>query len=249
MDKLKNKMRVWLPIPSLKRKNLKILFSQVALRYNLVTRVLSFGRDLAWKKILISNLPIHIDPICVDIACGTGDLCFLLSKRYPKANIYGIDFCKNMLLIAQARNRWQNIHFIEEDMCHLTSINSNSVDVVTGGYALRNAPDLIQCIHEISRILKPGGSAAFLEFSRSSSKIKQTIQYIVLKCWGGLWGIMLHGNYRIYAYLAESLKIFPEKIELNRNLDAAGLTIVYAKPILLGMLEIIICKKMFHITT
>ncbi len=32
-------------------------FSEVAPRYDFITRALSFGRDAAWKRILISSLP------------------------------------------------------------------------------------------------------------------------------------------------------------------------------------------------
>ena len=47
-------------------------FSEVAPRYDFITRALSFGHDAAWKRTLISLLPSHESPVCVDLACGTG---------------------------------------------------------------------------------------------------------------------------------------------------------------------------------
>jgi demethylmenaquinone methyltransferase/2-methoxy-6-polyprenyl-1,4-benzoquinol methylase len=52
------------------------VFSDIAPRYEFITRALSFGRDAAWKRTLVSLLPSHESPVCVDLACGTGDLAF-----------------------------------------------------------------------------------------------------------------------------------------------------------------------------
>jgi len=42
-------------------------------------------------------------------------------------------------------------------------IREASVDIVTGSYALRNAPDLPTALAEIRRVLKPGGELVFSE--------------------------------------------------------------------------------------
>jgi ubiquinone/menaquinone biosynthesis C-methylase UbiE len=47
-----------------------------------------------------------------------------------------------------------------------TGLDSGSVDIVTGGYALRNAGDLREVLAEIYRVLKPGGIGCFLDFSK-----------------------------------------------------------------------------------
>jgi ubiquinone/menaquinone biosynthesis C-methylase UbiE len=67
-------------------------------------------------------------------------------------------------------------------------IVSESVDISTGGYALRNAPDLGTAMDEISRVLKPCGVAVFLDFSKPGGKIPQKMEYWDLKIWTGLWG-------------------------------------------------------------
>ena len=76
-------------------------FCEVAPRYDFVTRVLSFGRDAAWKRTLISLLPSHESPVCVDLACGTGDIAFLLAGKYPRGRIAGADITEPMLDIAR----------------------------------------------------------------------------------------------------------------------------------------------------
>ena len=240
----KQKMQAWLGLPAKKRENVNKLFSIIASKYQFATRALSLGRDTVWKKMLINNLPADSSLHCVDIACGPGDLCFLLADRYSKGEITGIDFNQNMLTIARHNNPYPNIDFVEADMCDLQMIPSDSIDVVTGGYALRNAPDLEKFLLEVARILKKGGVVSFLEFSKPPSQIKQKIQFVILKTWGSFWGILLHRQYEVYAYLAESLKAFPDHQDLNKKLASAGFESVQRQPLFFGMLNIINCKKL-----
>lgn len=244
MKKLfQEQMKIWLYIPTKKRENLKAIFSHIAPKYNFATALLSFCQDSQWKKQLINNLDPHTAPTCVDLACGTGDLTFLLAQRYAKATVMAVDLSLTMLEIAQARNHYSNIKFINADMGNLTMIPTNSVDVVTGGYALRNAADLSEALNEIQRILKPGGTATFLEFSKTVDQKKQGLQYGLLKTWGSLCGILLHANYKIYAYLAESLKAFPDRDQLRNAFISRGFLEYKSTAVLGGMLEIIHCKK------
>ncbi len=76
-------------------------FSEVAPRYDFITRVLSFRRDAAWKRTLISLLPAYDSPVCIDLACGTGDIAFLLAGKYPRGRIDGVDITESMLAIAR----------------------------------------------------------------------------------------------------------------------------------------------------
>src|ERR1700747_2396981 len=145
-------------------------FSEVAPRYDFITRVLSFGRDAAWKRTLVSLLPSQESPVCVDLACGTGDIAFLLAGKYPRGRIAGVDITESMLDIARHRNTHPNVSSSSQHMGSL-DIVSESVDILTGAYALRNAADLGTAIDEIKRVLKPSGVAAFLDFSKPRGKV------------------------------------------------------------------------------
>jgi demethylmenaquinone methyltransferase/2-methoxy-6-polyprenyl-1,4-benzoquinol methylase len=158
-------------------------FSEIAPRYDFITRVLSFRRDAAWKRTLVSLLPSYESPVCVDLACGTGDIAFLLVGKYPRGRVAGLDITEPMLDIARHRNTHPNVSFVNQDMGSL-AIVSESVDIVTGGYALRNAPDLRTAIDEISRVLKPRGVAAFLDFSKPGQISRRRCGSWRLRC---LW--------------------------------------------------------------
>ncbi len=78
------------------------VFTEVAPRYDTITRLLSFGRDRIWKDRLIAMLPPAQAPVCLDLACGTGDLARRLLCRYPGGNVIGID--RTAAMIERARS-------------------------------------------------------------------------------------------------------------------------------------------------
>lgn len=218
------------------------LFSEVAPKYDFVTKALSLGRDAAWKRHLVDALPEGIAlPRCVDVACGTGDVSFLLADRYRDGIVTGIDLTESMLEIARQRQRPANLSFQQGDMCD-TGMETGSVDIVTGSYALRNAPDLERALVEIRRILKPGGVAAFLDFSRPSMPMLQFAEYWLLKCWGSFWGLVLHRNREVYAYIAESLATFPDRTQLRECVSRCGFTIMSEHRYYLGILEMLVLR-------
>jgi demethylmenaquinone methyltransferase/2-methoxy-6-polyprenyl-1,4-benzoquinol methylase len=215
------------------------LFSIVAPQYRRATVALSFGRDASWKRKLVTCLPGLESGIIVDIACGTGDITALLCKKYSGCRVVGIDVSPAMLAQGQAQGNIATaaIH----DMAAL-GLRDAACDIVTGCYALRNAPDIQCTLREIRRVLKDDGTAALLDFSRSENRAIAAIHYLLLGFWGSVWGMLLHGNPAVYAYIARSLMHFPRRGELRRNLNAAGLTVTRSRLFFGGMLELIICR-------
>jgi demethylmenaquinone methyltransferase/2-methoxy-6-polyprenyl-1,4-benzoquinol methylase len=218
------------------------MFSVIAPRYDFITRLFSFWQDAAWKRGLIAALPARPAPVCLDLACGTGDIAFLLAQKYPKGAITGLDITEDMLVLARQVNKFSNVSFARGDMAKLDTASA-TVDVITGGYALRNAPDLAVTIGEIHRVLKPGGVAAFLDFSKPTARWAQAIEYYVLKGWTGLWGIILHGNHEVYSYIAESLRVFPDRQALKTMFVAQGFTVLTSRLHFLGITETLTLEK------
>ena len=228
--------------PEKKRRFNEQHFTEAASRYDIATRAMSLGRDQSWKKQLVAALPEISAPLCVDLACGTGDVAFLLGERFQQGQITGIDLTADMVTLADQRNRFDNVSFACRDMAE-TGFPDASVDIVTGSYALRNAPDLTLAFREVNRILKTGGCAAFLDFSKSSLPAMQTVQYWLLKCWCGLWGTLLHGNPAIHAYIADSLEQFPPREEYHQLIQRTGFAIVSCRLFYFGMLELVVIQK------
>lgn len=217
-------------------------FTEAAPRYDLATRAMSLGRDGAWKKTLLAALPDIPSPLCIDLACGTGDLTFLLAERYPRGEIVGLDLTEPMLALARGRNPHRNVRFTRQDMSAM-GLATESVDVVTGSYALRNAPELGRTLDEIRRVLKPGGVAAFLDFAKPQTRCLQAPEYWLLRTWCGFWGMALHGNPEIHAYIASSLKVFPDRSQLRELFVDRGFELTASRTFILGITELLVLRK------
>lgn len=218
------------------------MFSVIAPQYDLITRLFSFWQDASWKRGLIAALPAADHPQCLDLACGTGDICFLLANAYPNARITGVDLTEEMLILARKVNTHGHVTFEKGDMGQLP-MPDMSFDIVTGGYALRNAPDLAQTIAEIHRVLKPGGTAAFLDFSKPQGRLAQRLEYALLKVWTGMWGLILQRNHEVYSYIAESLSLYPDRKQIQAMFVAQGFTVKMSKLHFLGITETLLVQK------
>ena len=230
--------------PEKKRAYARRIFDTIASEYDAVSRILSFGRDRKWKRILVGALRTRMGHVttAVDFACGTGDITLLLSQKFPQGRIVGADMSPPMLAKARHRLTVGNIRFALADM-DASPFRTASADIVTGGYALRNAPDLARFLREVHRILRPGGVGAFLDFSRPASPLLHALNYHLLYGWGCFWGLALHRKPRVYGYIAESLEVFPHRKDLERLIRSAGFDSVATRTFFLGTIAIVSFSK------
>ncbi|RME35151.1 MAG: methyltransferase domain-containing protein [Deltaproteobacteria bacterium] len=230
--------RDWLDSPERKRDYNRRHFAAAAAGYDRATIAMSLGRDRAWKKALVAGLPDLTQPRCLDLACGTGDICELLAQRYPEADIIGLDLTPEMLILARERCPHSNIHFIAADMT-ATGLPDAGFDLITGSYALRNAPDLDRALAEIARLLRPGGHAAFLDFALAESPLGRRVQYHLLRNWCGFWGWVLSGSRQVHGYIAESLLRFPDSAHLVALCEGQGLVLEKQQRLFGGMMQLV----------
>ena len=228
--------------PRRKRDLNEQIFSLVAPRYDTITRLLSFNHDRVWKARMVDALPPKTAPLCLDLACGTGDITFLLASKYPDGCIIGLDLTEPMLERARARCTASRIHFRRGDMGH-TGLEPESVDIVTGGYALRNAGDLREVLAEIHRVLKPGGIGCFLDFSKPQGRILQRAESLLLETWGGFWGWLFHRDPGVYTYIAETLARFPDRRQLAMMLRSQAFEVESSVLYFGGMVQRITLRK------
>lgn len=219
------------------------VFRIVAPEYDRATRLLSWGQDARWKKLLIESLPVMKAPRCLDLACGSGDLAEALAKKYPKGEILGVDLTPGMIERARARTALGNLSYAVMDMCDLTGIPTGCIDIVTGGYALRNAQNLPMMLSEVSRVLKPNGYAAFLEFCNAESSGRRRLHRMALHTWGSLVGLWLHRDADVYRYIPRSLQRFPRDSELSRLMGDVCLGQRWSRSFMLGLMEVSLWQK------
>lgn len=241
MSKFKLRSRQHLHNPASKRAFNRELFSAIAAEYSSMSGILSFGRDRPWKRAMIAELPELKRPRCLDLACGNGDLIQYLLDRYPGAQVVGLDLTPPMLDIARKRFSGRaEVELVEGDMTQ-TGLAAEGFDIITVGYGIRNAPTLDGALAEIARLLKPGGTAAVLDFSRWNRLDR--VELAALRVWGGLWGLIRSGNPDTYGYIADSLARYPRRSELHSIFEDCGLRIQSARRRFCGVVEAVIATK------
>jgi demethylmenaquinone methyltransferase / 2-methoxy-6-polyprenyl-1,4-benzoquinol methylase len=230
--------------PDSKRAYVRRLFAVVAPRYGVAAPALSFFRDAAWKKQLVTMVaPPDRGAVILDMACGTGDIMRLIARACPAARIIGCDLAPEMARVASGRLSPAGSGLVTlQDMMFL-GLKNGSMDLVVGGYALRNAPDCRATLCETFRVLKAGGTAAFLDFSKSPVPAIARLQTAALLLWGGLWGAILHGRPSVYAYLGRSLNTFSDRKQLLSLFRETGFVPHKTLPKMFGLIRIDVFRK------
>lgn len=225
-------LRSTIATPGGKQKYVRRLFATIADRYDLITVVLSYGRDRKWKDCLISLAAIRADDRLLDLACGTGDILFRAAER---ANVaVGLDVTLRMLQLAAAKRQ---AALVNGDMLALP-FASGYFSVVTAGYGLRNVPDLQQAIDEIARVLAPGGRFLSLDFNRPERSWLRAVYLAYLTIVGSTLGLVLHRDADTYRYIPESIRNYPGAAGVARLLEQRGFERVRVVPLLGGLMAI-----------
>jgi demethylmenaquinone methyltransferase/2-methoxy-6-polyprenyl-1,4-benzoquinol methylase len=172
--------------PTGKRRYVRALFATIADRYDFITVVLSYGQDRRWKRRLVDLAAPRPGLRALDLATGTGDIAFGLAAR--GAAVVGLDVTPRMIELAQAKTgARRNVRFVVGDMLALP-FPGRSFDLVTVGYGLRNVTDLDTAIHELFRVVKPGGRVVSLDFNRPASRVVRALYLAYLTIVGGALG-------------------------------------------------------------
>jgi demethylmenaquinone methyltransferase/2-methoxy-6-polyprenyl-1,4-benzoquinol methylase len=229
-------------LPEAKRRHVRGLFTTIADRYDLITRLLSFGGDQRWKARVLDLAGVTPGRHVLDLACGTGDLAFGAAAR--GARVVGVDLTPRMIELARQRQAGSQsrIGWIVGDMTHLP-VATASIDVVTTGYGLRNVPDLNGTLSEIHRVLRPGGTLCSLDFDRPESAVVRAIYLAYLNTVGGALGWVLHGDPETYQYIPASIRRYPGARAVCDLMRAAGFAEVRHVPVLGGLMAIHVARR------
>lgn len=217
------------------------MFGRIAHRYDLANRLLSFGTDRWWRRVLVNSVARAAPKDILDLATGSGDVAFALSRRLPKTAITGVDFCQPMLDEAErkkaaAPGAHANITFRQGDGLALP-LPSESCDAVTISFGLRNMADRHRCLCEIRRVLRPNGRLFVLEFSQPAAWLRPFYFFYLRKILPAIAGAIT-GDRAAYVYLNDSIEKFPGKDALSGEIQAAGYSGVYARSLTGGMVAL-----------
>jgi ubiquinone/menaquinone biosynthesis methyltransferase len=228
-----SRLRAALAAPDSKGRYVRRLFSTIADRYDLITRLLSYGQDRRWKARVVALSGARPGLRALDLACGTGDIAFALAAQ--GADAVGLDITHRMLQLARAKST--AARFVTGDMLALP-FRDEAFDIVTTGYGLRNVPDLARAIAEMRRVLRPGGVLLSLDFDRPVNPVVRGVYLAYLTVVGSALGFILHGDPDTYRYIPESIRRYPGAIEVNGIISRAGFTESICLPVLGGLMAI-----------
>src|SRR5688572_19467178 len=253
--------------PAAKRAYNRRLFATIAPRYDLITRLLSYGQDARWKRRVAeivraegagSERGANVQQPSrragpergasappsrrvLDLACGTGDVALSLADGH---NVAGLDLTPAMLAIARDRaaSTGARIPWIAGDMTSLP-IADATFDVVTTSYGLRNVPALDQALAEIARVLRPGGLLVSLDFNKPRGAALRAIYLGYLTVVGSMMGLALHGDADTYRYIPHSIRRYPGAEGVADLMRATGFTDVRIEPKLGGLMTIHVARR------
>lgn len=211
-------------IPLSKKDSFKI-FDDIAIKYDSINTILSFGTHHIWRKKVRKNLP-DMDSIKVlDLATGTGDVAFELLKHDKVNHVTGLDLSQEMLKVAvqKAKNKKvsDKVTFLNGNACQLP-FAENSFEAATMAFGIRNVPDVNKCLSEIHRILKPGGKVLILEFSIPKNPVVRFLHLGYLRKILPFIGNLLSGHKFAYSYLNKTIETFPYRSDFVKKMNESG---------------------------
>ncbi len=213
------------------RDDVREMFDRIVPRYDLMNRLMTGGRDVAWRKLAVREALRNVDPgngnaDVLDIATGTGDLAMAL-REAGAGRVTGLDFSAAMLVEARRKDREsassKPIVWVEGDAMALP-FAENAFDAVTVGFGLRNMPSYPGALAEVVRVLRPGGTFVCLETTPFTVPILREAFTWYFARIVPLIGGLLSGDRDAYAYLPASSARFPDAETLGQMMLAAGFT-------------------------
>ncbi len=203
---------------------IQTMFSNIASTYDRANHVLSFNKDVQWRKDAVQQmLKDGFKPNRVlDLCAGTGDFALAVREQVPGAQVILADFSKPMLLLAkQKTGMTQGFEILEADALKLP-FQDMTFDAVVCGFGVRNLDVLEKGLREIARVLKPGGKAAILEFFKPTGFLNRLAHAFYVGTIVPIRGGVISGNKEAYDYLQKSAKNFTSLNEFKGLMEKCG---------------------------
>lgn len=221
--------------------SIQSLFARIATRYEFANHLLCGGLDFWWRHITALAVAKESPSLILDVATGSGDLAKALLKKIPTSKITGVDFCKEMLEEAAKKNL-SSLFLLQADGLALP-FTDNSYDAVTIAFGLRNMASWEKGLHEMHRVLRPGGSLFILDFSLPTipwfKKLYRGYLHHLLPSLAGI----ITGEKEAYSYMADSIESFPSGKSMCTLLQDCGFKKTTFHPMTLGIVTLYTALK------
>jgi demethylmenaquinone methyltransferase/2-methoxy-6-polyprenyl-1,4-benzoquinol methylase len=228
-----------------KKEEVAQMFDNISKRYDFLNHFMSLGIDKLWRKKAIKLLKPVQPKRVIDLATGTGDFAIEALALKPE-KIVGVDISNGMLEQGRVKMKKRGVEHIismENGDSEDLPFEDGYFDALTVGFGVRNYENLEKGLAEMLRVLRPGGMAVILEFSKPKKfPIKQAFgfysKYII-----PFLGKSISKDSSAYTYLPESVEAFPEGKAFEEILAKVGYKEVKSKLVSGGIATIYYGKK------
>ena len=206
-----------------KARHVRGVFDSVASKYDVMNDLMSVGLHRVWKKYTITVANPQPGDQVLDIAGGTGDLSLAFAGKVGSTGrVVHTDI--NEAMLREGRNRLLDKGVVLPTMvCDAEKLPfaSESFNIVTVAFGLRNMTHKDQALKEMLRVLKPGGKLLVLEFSKVAKPLEKAYDWYSFNVLPKL-GQLVAGDAHSYRYLAESIRMHPGQEELRQLMKSVG---------------------------
>lgn len=210
------------------------MFNQIAKRYDLLNRLMSFGLDRGWRRRLINSMPST--GRILDVATGTADVALAIAKTHPQVHVTGLDPSVGMLDVGrikvERRSMDPRVELIEGDAQDMT-FDDNTFAGTTIAFGIRNVPDRLLGLKEMARVTQSGGPVSILELSEPKGGIMAALARIHVHFVVPWMGAIISGR-KEYRYLQSSIEAFPPAEQFAEMMAEAGLTDIQVNRLTFG---------------
>ncbi len=222
-----------------KRRRVRGVFDSVAGKYDLMNDLMSAGLHRWWKRFAVSATAVRPGMKVLDLAGGTGDLARLFADRVGATGTVVLTDINGAMLAAGRDKLLDSGLAVPAVQCDAESLPfpDRAFDCVSIAFGLRNVTHKERALCEMRRVLKPGGVAAVLEFSRVWSPLGPAYDWYSFNVLPRL-GKLVAGDAESYRYLAESIRMHPDQATLKAMMEQAGFGEVEVNNLMAGVVAL-----------
>jgi demethylmenaquinone methyltransferase / 2-methoxy-6-polyprenyl-1,4-benzoquinol methylase len=219
------------------------MFARISGRYDLLNRIMTFGRDQSWRREAIRHLDLSPNQLILDAGSGTGDIALEILKSEPTARVIAADLTIEMIKIGRNRSGGGKIQWVVADAQHLP-FPDEMFDGVTSGYLLRNVPDVDITLAEQFRVVSSPANFVSLDTTPPLRNLLYPFIKFYLKIVIPALGKLITGDSAAYTYLPETTTHFLSAEVLAERIHKSGFTDIHFARRMFGSMAIHWAKKL-----
>jgi demethylmenaquinone methyltransferase / 2-methoxy-6-polyprenyl-1,4-benzoquinol methylase len=214
------------------------MFDGIAKRYDLLNHVLSAGLDRRWRATAVRAMRLPAEARVLDLCAGTADFAIAAANASPGSRLLGVDFSAAMLAIGRDKVRvaglGDRISLVRGDAMTIP-VRDGWADGATIGFGIRNVVDPMAALHELARVIKPGGTLAILELGEPVVPgVRGIYNWYFQQVLPRLGRLVSHHD-SAYSYLPASVGSFPRPATFAAMISSQGFADVSTVPLSLGI--------------